>query len=253
MDTEFIIDRNLMNQMLSQEPEIHLAGESCRLSGSVQSLSLVVDRAITLSFALIVPDETFGQLTEGEHDTYWDGVLRTEIVEQEGLLQAIMQTNQQLGHTALRYESYLQNVGRQLFYQTAASYITLYLAIIFLLIANTILGVQFLMRQQKAGRRYQSLIRLGSSYQALCGTAKRQACWHFGIPVAVAAASSIFGICSLFAGMLPYGMRHDIPKLSLLAGATVLLLCLAEYIYLTAVTRASRKHLLKLMEPGREE
>ncbi len=53
--------------------------------------------------------------------------------------------------------------------------------------------------------------------------------------------------------MLPYGMRHDIPKLSLLAGATVLLLCLAEYIYLTAVTRASRKHLLKLMEPGREE
>ena len=253
MDTEFIIDRNLMNQMLSQEPEIHLAGESCRLSGSVQSLSLVVDRAITLSFALIVPDETFGQLTEGEYDTYWDGVLRTEIVEQEGLLQAIMQTNQQLGHTALRYESYLQNVGRQLFYQTAASYITLYLAIIFLLIANTILGVQFLMRQQKAGRRYQSLIRLGSSYQALCGTAKRQACWHFGIPVAVAAASSIFGICSLFAGMLPYGMRHDIPKLSLLAGATVLLLCLAEYIYLTAVTRASRKHLLKLMEPGREE
>lgn len=253
MDTEFIIDRNLMNQMLSQEPEIHLAGESCRLSGSVQSLSLVVDRAITLSFALIVPDETFGQLTEGEYDTYWDGVLRTEIVEQEGLLQAIMQTNQQLGHTALRYESYLQNVGRQLFYQTAASYITLYLAIIFLLIANTILGVQFLMRQQKAGRRYQSLIRLGSSYQALCGTAKRQACWHFGIPVAVAAASSIFGICSLFAGMLPYEMRHDIPKLSLLAGATVLLLCLAEYIYLTAVTRASRKHLLKLMEPGREE
>ncbi len=253
MDTEFIIDRNLMNQMLSQEPEIHLAGESCRLSGSVQSLSLVVDRAITLSFALIVPDETFGQLTEGEYDTYWDGVLRTEIVEQEGLLQAIMQTNQQLGHTALRYESYLQNVGRQLFYQTAASYITLYLAIIFLLIANTILGVQFLMRQQKAGRRYQSLIRLGSSYQALCGTAKRQACWHFGIPVAVAAASSIFGICSLFAGMLPYGMRHDIPKLSLLAGATMLLLCLAEYIYLTAVTRASRKHLLKLMEPGREE
>ena len=71
--------------------------------------------------------------------------------------------------------------------------------------------------------------------------------------MAVAAASSIFGICSLFAGMLPYGMRHDIPKLSLLAGATVLLLCLAEYIYLTAVTRASRKHLLKLMEPGREE
>ena len=37
---------------------------------------------------------------------------------------------------------------------------TLYLAIVFLVVANTIVGVQFLMSQQKTGRRYQTLIRL---------------------------------------------------------------------------------------------
>ena len=46
----------------------------------------------------------------------------------------------------------------------AASYITIYLAIIFLVAANTIMGVQFLMNQQKTGRRYQTLVRLGAAY-----------------------------------------------------------------------------------------
>ena len=49
-------------------------------------------------------------------------------------------------------------MGRQLFYTIASSYITLYLAIVFLVVANTIVGVQFLMSQQKTGRRYQTLI-----------------------------------------------------------------------------------------------
>ena len=34
--------------------------------------------------------------------------------------------------------------SRQLFYTIASSYITLYLAIVFLVVANTIVGVQFL-------------------------------------------------------------------------------------------------------------
>ena len=48
---------------------------------------------------------------------------------------------------------FIQNIGRQLFYTIASSYITLYLAIVFLVVANTIVGVQFLMSQQKTGRR----------------------------------------------------------------------------------------------------
>ena len=71
--------------------------------------------------------------------------------------------NEELDEIGIEYESYLQNMGRQLFYTVASSYITLYLAIVFLVVANTIVGVQFLISQQKTGRRYQPLIRLGAT------------------------------------------------------------------------------------------
>ena len=69
-------------------------------------------------------------------------------------------------------------MGRQLFYTIASSYITLYLAIVFLVVANTIVGVQFLMSQQKTGRRYQTLIRLGATYETLCQSAGKQITWY---------------------------------------------------------------------------
>ena len=84
---------------------------------------------------------------------------------------AYLDLNEKLDETGIEYESYLQNMGRQLFYTIASSYITLYLAIVFLVVANTIVGVQFLMSQQKTGRRYQTLIRLGATYETLCQSA----------------------------------------------------------------------------------
>lgn len=56
-------------------------------------------------------------------------------------------TNDRLTRAGIPYESYLQNIGRQLFYVVSVSYITIYLAIIFLIVANTVLGVQFLTQQ----------------------------------------------------------------------------------------------------------
>ena len=149
MDEEFTnaVRAELMNRVLSQEPEIEMAGDVWHMTGKVQSRNLVVDSSITLSFALIVPDEDFQYLTGGEYDIYWDAVLAPELVEDQGLMQAIAAVNAELGETGLVYESYLQNMGRQLFYVVAASYLTLYLAFIFLIVANTVLGVQFLMQQ----------------------------------------------------------------------------------------------------------
>lgn len=64
----------------------------------------------------------------------------------------------------------------------------------FLIIANTVIGVQFLMGQQKSGRRYKTLIRLGATYELLCRSARKQINWYFGMPVVVAGISSIFGV-----------------------------------------------------------
>lgn len=169
------------------------------------------------------------------------------------IMTVISEMNQKLDAAGLSYESYLQNMGRQLFYMVAASYITIYLAIIFLIIANTIIGVQFLMGQQKSGRRYRTLIHLGATYEILCQSAKKQINWYFGIPTAVATVSSLFGVRALFSGLLSSRTQSNMTELMLISCIMILALCVVEYLYMAVVKRSSSRYLLTLMEPRREE
>lgn len=255
MDSEFISaeGKAILEKILDQEPEVEMAGEKLRLTGKVQTRNLVVDRSITLSFALIVEDEAFEYLTTGNYEIYWDAVLAPELLEGQGLMQAITQVNERLEDTGLEYESYLQNMGRQLFYVVAASYLTLYLAVIFLIIANTVLGVQFLMQQKKTGQRYRTLLRLGSTCEELCEASGRQIRWYFGIPILAAAVSSLFGIRALCRGMLPPEVQSETSGMMVIAAAMLFFLCVVEWCYLRAVIRAGKRHILALTEPRREE
>ncbi|MGJ4851173.1 FtsX-like permease family protein [Bacillota bacterium Meth-B3] len=243
----------LISHVLSQEPEVVGNGERFRLAGTVQTQNPVTDRAITLYFALIVPDETFERLAQASYTHYWNATLSPRLVQENGLMQAIQQVNEKLDTTDIHYESYLQSMGRQLFYQVASSYLTLYLAVIFFIIANTVIGMQFLMQQRKTSRRYRTLARLGSHYEALCHSAKRQIRWFFALPAVVAAVGSLFGVRALFSGFLPPEMAENIPMLYQIAFVMLCLLCVVEYGYMLVVTRASARHILTLMEPDREE
>ena len=193
IDTEFTtVSRTAMlNQVLAGHPKVELDGSPIHLTGEVQSVNLVTDRSITLSFALILPDEAFLYYSQGMYDTYVNAVLSEQALDGNSLMTAYLDLNEKLDETGIEYESYLQNMGRQLFYTIASSYITLYLAIVFLVVANTIVGVQFLMSQQKTGRRYQTLIRLGATYETLCQSAGKQITWFMGLPVLVAAVSRL--------------------------------------------------------------
>ena len=179
----------LINRLIAEGSSITIDGAPFTLVGQVQSVSVVTDRSITMSFALIVPDAAFDHYTQGDYDVYLDGVLAPSMPEGKSLMNAIADMNALLDPLGLKYESYLQNLGRELFYIVAASYLTIYLAIIFLVVANTIIGVQFLMGQQKAARRYRTLVRLGAEHDTLCRAAKAQINWYFGLPVGVAATS----------------------------------------------------------------
>lgn len=255
MDAEFTGAEKLgiLNAILEKKPEASIDGAPVHLTGTVQSVGVVTDRSITLSFALILPDESFEYYSQGLNDVYVNGVLKSGVVEKSGLMNAISTVNQKLDETGLEYESYLKNMGRALFYTVAASYITIYLAVIFLIIANTVIGVQFLMNQQKTSRRYRTLVRLGASYETLCASAKKQINWFFGIPTAVAALSSLFAARGLLSGILPTNAQSSIPAMLPVCGAMILLLCVVEYIYIAAVRRSSGRYLLTLMEPEREE
>ena len=48
---------DMLNRILSEHPETLLNGTPLYLTGKIQSVDLVTDRSITLSFALILPDE----------------------------------------------------------------------------------------------------------------------------------------------------------------------------------------------------
>lgn len=243
----------LLDRLIADGAAVTIDGAPFTLVGQVQSVSVVTDRSITMLFALIVPDAAFDHYTQGDYDVYLDGVLAPSMTEGKSLMNAIADMNAQLDPLGLEYESYLQNLGRELFYIVAASYLTIYLAIIFLVVANTVIGVQFLMGQQKAARRYRTLVRLGAEHGTLCRAAKTQINWYFGLPVGVAAVSSVFGVRALFTGMLTAQAQRGMTDLMITAGAMILLLCVVEWIYMAAVKRSSSKYLLTLMAPEREE
>ena len=127
MDSSFLNDRQaeIMNTVLADRPEVEVGGNTLRLTGKVQTTAVVTDYSITLSFALILPDDAFQYYTQGQYDAYVNGVLDSSVSEKTGLMQAISEMNERLNETGLNYESYLQNMGRQLFYIVAASYITI--------------------------------------------------------------------------------------------------------------------------------
>ncbi len=255
MDGDFTTPERIriLNDILVNRPVVYIDKTKFCLAGDVQSTSLVTDRYITLSFALILPDEVFEYYTQNKYEVFLNGVLSTDFIGETSLLQAVSKMNDKLNQTGLEYESYLQNMGRQLFYMVAASYITIYLAIIFLIIANTVIGVQFLMGQRKANRRFMTLVHLGATYEILCKASAKQINWYFGMPTVVAVVSSMFGIRALFRGLLPSGARDSLSGMLIISVAVILVLCVVEYLYMTVVKRSANKYLMTIMTPVREE
>lgn len=245
---------DVMENALKERPALYFDGEEYKLIDKYYNDSIVTDKLITIMYGLIVSEEVFNKYTdENNISTYWNATLNDGFVKEKGLMQAIAEVNEKLDTTGICYESYLQNIGRELFYTVAASYTTIYLAIIFLIIANTVMGVQFLMHQQKTKKRYQSLIYLGASYEMLCKSARNQTTWYFSLPIAIAAISSIFAVRALFTGIITKEMQEQVGKLMAISIIIIILICVIELIYMEFVKKSSDKNILKIMDIKRED
>ncbi|RDY27589.1 ABC transporter permease [Romboutsia weinsteinii] len=244
---------DMLNRVLKKNINIEMENKEYELVNKVYQDNIVTDRSISISYGLIVSDKLFDNITREGSSSYWNATLKNDIVKDKGLMQAISHVNKLLDKTDLEYESYLQNMGRQLFYTVAASYTTIYLAVIFLIIANTVIGVQFLMQQQNTSRRYQTIIRMGYNYKNLCKSARKQIQWYFSIPIVVAAIGSIFGVRSLFSGIATSSMQDQIGELMIIAVPTIIILCVIEYSYMISVMKISDKYIYELMDIKRED
>lgn len=251
--SSFTYSEDLDNLVLSKRPHVTLLGKEYVMTGKMQSAPIVTDSFITLSGALIVPDQDFDHFAAGKEEVYLNGLLDRTKYSRSTMVKTYTDINAVLDQTNLDYESYLQNMGRQLFYLVAASYVTIYLALIFLVVANTILGVQFLMGQKRASGRYKTLVKLGADHKALNKSSKRQINWYFGLPIAVACASTFFAAKSLFFGILSSRTKMNMDKMLPVVAIVAVVFCLVECVYMLIVKRSSSRFLETLMTPEREE
>lgn len=243
----------IINNALKKNVSVEIKNKEFDLVDKLYQDNIVADSAIHISYAFIVSDKQFDMLTKGDSTSYWNATLKDHVVKDKGLMQSIRHVNQLLDKTSLEYESYLQNMGRQLFYTVAASYTTIYMAVIFLIIANTVIEVQFLMQQQNTSRRYQTMLKIGCDYNQLRKSVRKQIKWYFSLPILVALIGSIFGIRGLFAGISTSAMKGNISELMIIAVPTVIILCVIEFSYMISVMKMSDKQIYELMDIKRDD
>lgn len=251
---EFNTTSIIIQNALKSAPDVTIDNQPYRLLPNIYSDNLVADRSIMLSMGLIVPDEVFDTVIDQKHQPFcWNFILPKELVEKEGLMEPMQELSTRLKGKGLEFESYLKSMGRQLFYIVAASYTTIYLAVLFLIIANTVIGLQFLMQQKKTSRRYTTLSVLGSLPYDMCQSAREQIAWYFALPIGIAIVSSFFGIKAMLGSILPSAYKNNSKYLLIMAIVTVVFLFLIECIYMIAVMKISDKHIVALNKASYRE
>lgn len=255
-DPEFIQDdvSTVYQKIVEQKPYVTINGTRYEFIDTICSDDIVVDYSITVGYGWVVPDTLYERYADKKNETtYWNAYLRKDLIEKNGLMQAIRIGNTLFDTKGIDYENYLQNIGRQVFYIVAASYLTIYFAFIFLLIANTVISLQFLMQEKRTRSRYRTLIRLGSQYEHLCRSARSQIHWYFAMPIGLAVISSIVGTRVLLRTMLPSILIGKTGWLMGIAGAVILVLAVVEYIYMRQVVKLSRQNINQMMDVVRED
>jgi len=214
--------------------------------------NIVADRKITLYTALIISDKLYQNLFADSGEPFcWNVLLRDGLVKKEGLMQAIQTMEKSLSAEGLDYESYLGGIGRNLFFTVAASYLTIYLGILFVLIANTVIGLKFLMQLRSNKHRYLTLFMLGANVNALCSSAKKQIQLFFALVFGVSICSSVFAIWAMFTSFMKLPVGISIGRVILIAGIGFVLFIIVELVYIVIVERIGNKEICKISVTNR--
>lgn len=233
----------LLQHLLHNEMTVEIEDKEYSLAPNLYADPIVADREISLMYALIVPNTLYDTLFT-EADTWlWNMTLKDDYVQEKGLMQAMLAVNQVLQKTDVQFESYLSSMGRQLFYTVAATYTTFYLGVMFLLIANTVLGLNFLMQQRSTRSRYETLMMLGASVSSICQSARKQIWLYFILAISVALVSGVFGIWTLVTALpaTEFNARNIV-----VMGLVVLLFIGIEVLYVRMIQRKSDAEIQKL-------
>ena len=233
----------LLEQLLHNKMPVEIEDTTYILAPNLYADNIVADREISLMYALIVPDTLFNTYFADADTWLWNMTLKDDFVQEKGLMQAMLEVDQVLQKTGVSFESYLASMGRQLFFTVAATYTTFYLGVMFLLIANTVLGLNFLMQQRSTRSRYETLMMLGASVSSICQSARKQIWLYFILAISVALVSGVFGIWTLVTALpaTEFNARNIV-----VMGFVVLLFIVIEVLYIRMIQRKSDVEIQKL-------
>jgi len=208
--------------------------------------NVVADRAITLYLALILPDDVFTSLARNPEAYCRNICLSDAVVEEMGLMQAVQQMGALLAHTGIEYDSYLGGIGRNLFYTVAASYLTIYLGVLFWLIANTVIGVKYLISQRQTKHRYETLLMLGADAQSMRQSVSKQISIYFILVLSVALASRAAAIFTMFTSFTKLPAGASVTTVTALSVAALAIFAAIEILYIGIVKRMAGREINRL-------
>lgn len=235
-----------MQEALNQKVSIGIDGKDFDILPVLYYDNIVADRAITLYLGLIVPDELYAQLA-GEPDAYCRNVrLDEDVVGESGLMQAVQKMDALLADTGISYDSYLGGIGRNLFYTVASTYLTIYLGILFCLIANTVIGMKYLIGQRRTKRRYETLSMLGADMPSMHRSVRKQINIYFLMTLMTALVSGAAAVFSMFTSFAKLPMGVSMGKTILLSIAALIVFAGLEALYIRIVKRTACRDISRL-------
>ncbi|MBP7213077.1 MAG: ABC transporter permease [Anaerolineaceae bacterium] len=243
----------IMQEALKLGAYVEIDKQKLELKPQLYTYNVVADRAITIFAGLILTDENYEKYASDPEDIFsWNIMLKDDLVEDMGLMQVILQMQELLQDTDLRYDTFLSGIGRNLFITVASSYLTIYLGVLFMVIANTVIGLKYLMQERRNKSRYQTMLMLGSNIEDLSKSARTQIRTFFALGLGVALISAVFAIWAMFTSFLRLPAGASVTNLILFTGIAAALFVLVEWIYIHFVEQASNREIqaLQVNEEG---
>ncbi len=237
---------SILTKAISGGISIGIDGVNYSIRPTLCMDNVVADRAITLYMALVVPDELFTKLAR-EPEAYCRNVnLKDEIVDDTGLMQAIQKMDAMLEDTGIEYDSYLGGIGRNLFYTVAASYLTIYLGVLFWLIANTVIGLKYLISQRQTKHRYETLTMLGADTPSMCRSVKKQIGIYFVLVLGTALVSSAAAIFTMFRSLTKLPVGTSVSTVALISAIALVIFAAVEIVYIGIVKRTASREVSRI-------
>lgn len=200
-----VLDRILEKAEKEGKSLMSIHDQAIYIRPSTPMRGLVADRSVEIHSAFIVPNPMFEQLLDPEtYVSYWNFRIPQELQNQQGIMNPMMEARDLLKASGFEFESYLQNFGRKLFYVVAGSYTVLYMGFLFLIIACTVLALQFLTQMKQTSGRFVTLSLLGAKRDQMKKSMHRQVLLTFLLPMSLACISGAVGIRAMISCLVLY-------------------------------------------------